>query len=75
MPVESIMRQAVIPFANVARHNCKGLVNNDQPFGTTLCTINEGQPPKSSSMMFSGSTPRSTSILITEAFIIGGPHM
>lgn len=33
------------------------------------------QPPKSSSMMFSSSTPRSLSILITAAFITGGPHI
>ena len=33
------------------------------------------QPPKSSYAMFSGSTPRSSSILNTAAFIIGGPQM
>jgi hypothetical protein len=33
------------------------------------------QPPKSSIMMFSGSTPRSMSILVTATFIIGGPQM
>ena len=33
------------------------------------------QPPKSSSMMFSSSTPRSFSILMTEAFMMGGPHI
>ena len=33
------------------------------------------QPPKSSSRMFSSSTPRSLSILITAAFITGGPHI
>ena len=32
-------------------------------------------PPKSSSIMSSGSTPRSISIFITEVFIIGGPHI
>ncbi len=32
-------------------------------------------PPKSSSMMSLRSTPRSRSILITAAFITGGPHM
>ncbi|CTQ09332.1 Glycerophosphoryl diester phosphodiesterase family protein (modular protein) [Klebsiella variicola] len=33
------------------------------------------QPPKSSSMMFSSSTPMSLSIFITAAFITGGPHI
>ena len=33
------------------------------------------QPPKSSSMMSSRSTPSSRSILITEEFMMGGPHM
>ena len=32
------------------------------------------QPPKSSSMMCSRSTPRSWSILMTAVFIMGGPH-
>ncbi len=31
--------------------------------------------PKSSSMMFSGSTPRLSSMLMHAWFIIGGPHM
>lgn len=35
----------------------------------------ENQPPKSSNRMFSSSTPRSFNILITDAFIIGGPHI
>nr|VXZ88280.1 Uncharacterised protein [Klebsiella pneumoniae] len=33
------------------------------------------QPPKSSRRIFSSSTPRSLSILITAAFITGGPHV
>jgi len=33
-----------------------------------------GQPPKSSSMMFSRSTPMSSSILMTAVFIMGGPQ-
>ena len=32
-------------------------------------------PPKSSSMMSSRSTPRSSSMLMTDWFMIGGPHM
>ena len=32
-------------------------------------------PPKSSSRMFSCSTPCESSMAITAAFIIGGPHM
>ena len=32
------------------------------------------QPPKSSNAMFSGSTPRSSSMAWTASFIIGGPH-
>ena len=34
-----------------------------------------GYPPKSSYAIFSGSTPRSSSILNTAWFIIGGPQM
>jgi hypothetical protein len=34
----------------------------------------DDQPPKSSSMMFSLSTPMSSSILMTAEFIMGGPH-
>nr|VFJ59465.1 MAG: hypothetical protein BECKFM1743A_GA0114220_102382 [Candidatus Kentron sp. FM]VFJ60154.1 MAG: hypothetical protein BECKFM1743C_GA0114222_102661 [Candidatus Kentron sp. FM]VFK13684.1 MAG: hypothetical protein BECKFM1743B_GA0114221_102912 [Candidatus Kentron sp. FM] len=32
-------------------------------------------PPKSSNMMFSRSTPKSSSIPMTAEFIMGGPHM
>lgn len=34
-----------------------------------------GYPPKSSKWMFSGSTPRSSSMAVMEAFMTGGPQM
>ena len=40
-----------------------------------LCIAGRSYPPKSSSIIFSGSTPRSVSIRMTAEFIIGGPHM
>ncbi len=44
----------------------------------SLCVygiIRLNYPPKSSKAIFSGSTPRSLSILMTASFIMGGPQM
>jgi hypothetical protein len=35
----------------------------------------KAQPPKSSNMTFSGSTPSCNAMLMTAVFIIGGPQM
>jgi CubicO group peptidase (beta-lactamase class C family) len=72
--LEQLAREFEVPGASLAVWH-RGTLETAACGVVNLDTgVAEPYPPKSSSRMFSGSTPRSSSIFRTAAIIGGGPH-